>query len=491
MQQQQQQRHPLEIPETLALVGSFLHLWNPIHPSVARVRFEPKTLATCIRVSKLWHKTLLPILWAGYWSYIPEMRDIPAAILHHNSHHLRILYLSRFTVGDVDLTQINCTSLVDLDIYVEEAGKGAGEGGGGEGVIPLLPVKRLLRSNRQLMTLNWTGVGNPSPLLDADDFAGLVGLKNLTVDNWDVSNGRLGMVLRNVAVSLKELAIERMYNVEPMFLNSEEFMLDRLESLVWVGGEGDNGDKSLSDLVKRSPRLKTLVSFAKHSDGGLRRLAETLGTSCPDFESLELHEVLQTQELETLIRYCSPGRPQLRKLRFAVQSLEDGDYQGLVAAILRHASTLEVVKIYRSKHGMDASVCLRLLTECPRLTHFAFFAKHPPFDLDFLERLKQQNRQHQQAAWGCRETLQELRLDLGFIYLNRRQTDTEREEKEEILSKMGWKIVNKDEEDDEPIDGVRMKEALEFVCLQRLEGLQLLILNQIKFRRVPFVGPCI
>ncbi|KAG0072087.1 hypothetical protein BGZ90_012037, partial [Linnemannia elongata] len=353
MQQQQQQRHPLEIPETLALVGSFLHLWNPIHPSVARSRFEPKTLATCLRVSKLWHKTLLPILWAGYWSYIPEMRDIPTA--------------------NTSPQQSSPQDFVLESIYL----------------------------------------GNPSPLLDADDFAGLVGLKNLTVDNWDVSNGRLGMVLRNVAGSLKELAIERMYNVEPMFLSSEEFMLDRLESLVWVGGEGDNGDKSLSDLVKRSPRLKTVVSFAKHSDGGLRRLAETLGTSCPDFESLELHEVLQTQELETLIRYCSPGRPQLRKLRFAVQSLEDGDYQGLVAAILRHASTLEVVKIYRSKHGMDASVCLRLLTECPRLTHFAFFAKHPPFDLDFPERLKQQDRQHQQAAWGCRETLQELRLDLG------------------------------------------------------------------------------
>ncbi|KAF9333251.1 hypothetical protein BGZ91_011334 [Linnemannia elongata] len=61
-------------------------------------------------------------------------------------------------------------------------------------------------------------------------------LKNLTVDNWDVSNGRLGMVLRNVAGSLKELAIERMYNVEPMFLSSEEFMLDRLESLVWSSG---------------------------------------------------------------------------------------------------------------------------------------------------------------------------------------------------------------------------------------------------------------
>lgn len=417
------------------------------------------------------------------------MRDIPAATLHHNSHHLRMLYLNRFANSDIDLVQLNCTGLVDLDIYVEETGKGSGrgEGEGGEGVMPLLSAKRLLRSNHQIRTLNWQGIGNPAPLLDADDFAGLVGLKNLAMANWDGSNGRLEMVLSKVAGSLKELAVEWTCNVEPVFLNCEEFMLGRLESLIWSVCKRDEGDgeKSLPELVKRSPRLKTLVSYVKHSNRGIRRLAETLGASCPDFECLTIHEDLQTQELETLIRRCSPSRPQLRKLHFAVRSLEDGGHQGLVAAILRHALTLEDLNIDRSNHGMDASVCLRLLAECPRLTHFAFFARHSPLDLDFLKTLKQQDQQQRQAAWGCRETLQELKLDLGFFYLHRRQTDAERQEKAEILSEMGWEIVEKHDEDDEPIDGARMKEALELVCLQRLEGLQLLILDNIGFRRVP------
>ncbi|KAF9547489.1 hypothetical protein EC957_008326 [Mortierella hygrophila] len=396
-----------------------------------------------------------------------------------------MLYLNRSTIGDIDLAQINCTSLVALDIYVEGTRKGS-EGGDGrrEGVMPLLPVKRLLRSNHQLRTLSWNGIGNPAPLLDVDDFAGLVGLKSLSVDNWDGSNGRLGLVLRKVAGTLKELVIGRKYNVET-FLDCEEFMLNRLESLIWSDCERGDGDKTLSELLKRSPRLKTLVSFAKHSDIGLQRLTKTLGTSCPDFESLVLHKYLPILELETLIRYHSPGRPQLRKLHFAVQSLEDGGHHGLVAAILRHAPTLEDVHIDRTNHGKDASVCLRLLTECPRLTRFSFAARLPPFDLDFLETLKQQNQQQQQATWKCRETLQELRLDPGTFYLNRRQTDAERQEKAEILTEMGWEIVNKDEEDDEPIDGAMMKEALEMVCLQRLEGLQLLILDQIDFRRVP------
>lgn len=506
----QQQRHPLEIPEILALVGSFLPLWvyhNPMRPSIASACFEPRTLVTCFRVSKLWHETLLPILWYGYWSWLADMRDIPATALHRNSHHLRVLYLNQHTTGDINLILLNCTNLVDLDIYVEERRQEPGEGA----MTSLLPIKRLLRSNRQLKTLKWTGVGVTAPLLDADDFVGLTGLENLTLTNWDCSNGRLSMVLRNVAGSLKELSVERLYNVDSVFLSSpplppttttlsqlqaeshanmdtgcshraEELILSRLESLIWCIDDLDNSDGlSLSEVAKRSPMLKTLVSFVRHSEKSVTRLAESLGTSCPNIQSLELHGIFQTHKLETLIRHCSPDRPQLRRLNIEVQTLVGG--QDLLTAILRHASTLEQINIHRGYHGgaMDASVCIRLLAECPRLTHFAFFARLPPFNLDFLEMLKQEQ---QQEAWRCRETLQELRLDFEFFYLNRRQTDVERQDKTEMLSEMGWEIVDKDEEDDEPIVGAWLRETLELVRFQKLEKLQMLILNQMQFRRI-------
>lgn len=159
-----------------------------------------------------------------------------------------MLHLKQYAIGDIDLAQIKCTDLVDLDIYMEETGKGSGGGGGeGEGMMPLQPVKRLLRSNHHIRTLTWRGIGNPAPLLDADDFASPVGLKSLIMNNWDGSNGRLGMVLGKVAGSLKELLMEWMCNVEPVFLNCEEFMLSRLESLVWSVCKRDagNGDKSM------------------------------------------------------------------------------------------------------------------------------------------------------------------------------------------------------------------------------------------------------
>jgi hypothetical protein len=506
------QRHPLDIPEILALVGTFLPLWvhhNPKSPDITAACFKPKTLVTCFRVSKLWHQTLLPILWYGYWSWLSDMRDIPAAVLYRNSHHLRILDIHRYTTRHIDLTLLNCTNLVDLGICVDKRRQGQ-EGGT---VTQLLPERRILWSNPQLRTLNWSGFGGITPLLDAEDFVGLAGLEILSLTDLDCSNGRLGMALRNVAGSLKELTIERLHGIDPVFVSSpplppptttlsqlqteiradmdigrghgvEELILSRLESLVWVGGDFNKGDDlSLPFLVTRSPRLMRLVLIGQQSEKGISRLAESLGSSCPNIQSLELYGSIQTHDLEKLIRHCSPDRPQLRKLNVAVQNLADGP-EGLVKAILRHASTLEDFDIYSDSRcsAMDASVCLHLLIECPRLTHFGFHTVEGlSSNMVFLAMLK---HERQQEVWKCRETLQVLRLNTAFFRLNRGQTDVERQEKVEMLSEMGWEMVYKDTGGNGPIDGARLREVLELVRSQKVERLQMLTLDHKEFRRI-------
>lgn len=61
--------HPLDLPEVLAVVGNFLPLWeqeyDPVHNRYTTC-FNLATLRACIMVSKLWHQTLLPILWTIY-----------------------------------------------------------------------------------------------------------------------------------------------------------------------------------------------------------------------------------------------------------------------------------------------------------------------------------------------------------------------------------------------------------------------------------------
>ncbi|KAH7050588.1 hypothetical protein BKA57DRAFT_459094 [Linnemannia elongata] len=581
------QPHPLDIPEILAVIGSFLPLWvgptpkptckrkrnpkrNPKRPpDINDLVFKPKTILTCLLVSKLWYKTLLPVLWYSYRSGF--MDEVPDAVIRRNSPHFRILSIlqwSQWSYRCFNFACFECTKLVELDIYLDEGGSGGGGGsveqdadkeedGGheetgvasesstrqkgartGEGhesraVVPLPDAKRLLRTNPRLKRLSWTGPVRSTTALDVEELVGLTGLEDLSLDRWDCSDGRLDMVLKSVAGSLKVLNIGWICGVEtglssvplspisspsssssssssPATITTaatalqslrekirngmgnghsnttdEFWMLPQLEDLVWSGGELD--DEYLSELVKRCPKLKSVTLYVNHGGWDFDRLAASLGSYCPEIETLDINPVIETYEVEAMIRHCSPNRPQLRKLRIAVNGPNE---LGLVTAILPHASTLEEFDIYRTQDEMDGPLYLRLLVACSRLTRLAFFSRAAPFDVEFLETLKQER-------WGCCETLRELRLDLGFFHKYRRQTRAERLETKALLSEVGgWVEVmaveeengggggdDNDEYEVEPFDMIKLRQVLELVQLQELKELEVLILDEVEFWR--------
>ncbi|KAF9156034.1 hypothetical protein BG015_007600 [Linnemannia schmuckeri] len=559
------QPHPLDIPEILAVIGAFLPLWvdptpclNPKRPTdTGSLLFRPKILLSCLLVSKLWHKTLLPVLWYSYRS--DSMDKVPDAVIGRYSHHFRILSIcqwSQWSYRCFDLSYFECTKLVELDIYLDEGSdrsveqdadtdvgeKHAGTGTfsetstrrrGGTGigkedesriVAPLPDAKRLLRTNPRLKCLSWTGPVRSTTALDVEDLIGLPGLASLSLDRWDCSDGRLDMVLKVVAGSLKVLCVGSICGVESGLSSAPlspllsataslsplptttttslqllqgkscngvdtrrsdttyEWTLPRLERLVWSGGELD--DEYLSELVKRCPKLKDVTFYVDHGGWDFDRLAARLGGYCPNIESLEVDPVIETHEAEALIRNCSPRRPQLRRLRIAVNGPNE---LGLVSAILPHASTLENFEIYRTQDEMNGPLYLRLLVACSRLTRFAFFSKAAPFDADVLETLKQD-------SWGCRDTLRELRLDLGYFHKYRKQTRTEKLETVELLSKVGgWEEArieegdvnsNDDEYEIEPFDMTKLRQVLELVQMQELKRLEVLSLDEVEFWRV-------
>ncbi|KAF8945826.1 hypothetical protein BGZ47_001903, partial [Haplosporangium gracile] len=439
-----------------------------------------------------------------------SMDGVPDAVIGRYSHHFRILIISQWSQWShrcFDFSYFECTKLVELDIYLNEGG-----GGSVEQDADTDEEEEHARPVRS------------TTALDVEDLIGFTGLETLRLDRWDCSDGRLDMVLKVVAGSLKVLCVGWIGGVEsglssappsPLLLASAalsplpttsttslkslrekslngvdtrrsnttyEWMLPRLEKLVWSGGELD--DEYLSELIKRCPKLKAVTFYVDHGGWDFDRLAARLGGYCPNIESLEVDPVIETHEVEALIRHCSPSRPQLRRLRIAVNGPNE---LGLISAILPHASTLEDFEIYRTQDDMDGPLYLRLLVACSKLTRFAFFSRAAPFDADFMKTSKQER-------WGCRDTLRELRLDLGFFHRYRKQTRTEKQETMELLSEVGgWEEVrveegdvngNDDEYELEPFDMGKLRQVLEFVQLQELKGLEVLILDEMEFWRM-------
>ncbi|KAK3809671.1 MAG: hypothetical protein J3R72DRAFT_81709 [Linnemannia gamsii] len=291
-----QQQHALEIPEILALVGSFLPLWkhtSPNHSYSETPVFQPKTLVNCLQVSKLWHRTLLPILWYGYWATSMDM-TVPEDVVARHSHFFRILDLEDWSTsghrdGGRDLSMFECRSLVDLRVFVGDKEEPTG-------------AKRLLRANPGIKTLGWIGAEGEGcqygslSVLDVEDFEGLRGLESLYLHFWNCSgnNGRqLRKVLRLVGGSLKELRLERMRDVSPddfstsgllsslqqevEDLPGESVLLAQLETLR-IGHCGDM-DRCSAEVVQCCPKLMKLRYSSYPCDWSFDRLAPSSNPS--------------------------------------------------------------------------------------------------------------------------------------------------------------------------------------------------------------------
>ncbi|KAG0274100.1 hypothetical protein BGZ95_010110, partial [Linnemannia exigua] len=466
----------------------------------------------------LWSKALLPILWRGYW--FDSMKGVPGEIIRRHGYFFMTLHLSEWARHNHDIPLFNCTSLIDFTILLRDDKRDTereAEGGRGgrsdiidvrnQQGVDTLQAKRLLRSNPHLKALSGRRFGGKGKALDFEDFIALSGLERLTLSNWNSSGGQLGDVLRIVAGSLKEIRLDYIDGVLPEQLSASAtststqekycagkgtelgyrdagLVLARLE-LLEVGEIGLSGeiDEFLLEFVKRCPRLKAFRTFSLFRSFDVDRLAACLREYCPDIESLELHGVLKSHQVETLVRHCSQNQPQLQKLRIAIHNLTDG--QGLVPAILQHATALEDLWIY-STHSEQAggSHFLEILVGCARLTRFAYLTDGQ-LDLDFLEAM-------QQERWGCRGTLRELEFREGYIDFPRRQTDAEKQEVKRLLSEMGWEEVLEDikdegegggDNDDSQKNAATLRKVLELVQCQQLEALKALIVGVQTFRR--------
>lgn len=133
---------PLDIPEILSLIASFVPLWEgsfaDIHFIFLRLKFKPRQLISCALVSKSWRRAALPRLWAVYSAR--HMMRIPTEVLAQNSPYFRHFYQNRISPVPQSLWPVlRCTALRSFVL-----------------VSTSLPEQaELLRTNRDLVTLEW------------------------------------------------------------------------------------------------------------------------------------------------------------------------------------------------------------------------------------------------------------------------------------------------------------------------------------------------
>ncbi|KAF9903729.1 hypothetical protein EC991_003423, partial [Linnemannia zychae] len=281
----------LDLPEVLYRVGQFLPLWthqDEEEPDELYYVFLPRTIVTCLRVSKLWHRTLLPILWHTYSA--GPMWMVPLSVLKRNSVHFKIL---RALLFEPDVFQ--CTSLVDLAIPQQ--------------LLEIDAQRQLVRTNPGLRILRWHGP-HKKVLIEADDFVHLTKIHTLELAHWEGSGGALGRVLGAVAGSLVNLElgwIQEMANRGltadtssiPQNKTNEGLILGHLESFTSVNRQ--TGGLDPTEFIHCCPNLKS-CDLTLTTDIDVIRLSDTLAKHCPKLDALTISEYRRLQLCETLLQ---------------------------------------------------------------------------------------------------------------------------------------------------------------------------------------------
>ncbi|KAF9134668.1 hypothetical protein BGW39_006257 [Mortierella sp. 14UC] len=467
--------HPLEVPEILTRIGQYLPLWvehqDEIDLDNKDIAFCHQTLLSCMQVSKLWHHTLLPILWYSYDGL--KMITLPQEVITRYSPYFR-----NFRSPGCHAGPFLSTHLVELTIYIQMM----------DPPISLATQKDLIRANPRLRYLEWHGPEKVTDL-DKEDFEGLKCLQELRLFHWSGRGRRLAKVLGAVAESLCAFEVSRIEGVLPGDLSgilqrqlnqaqdesTDIYRKNNTAGSIAVTGTGgvteETGlvlpymeklkvifDKNPDyvELAQCCPNLRRLtVAGLGHGDTG--RLSRCLRSHCQQLKGLVLKDVLLPQEdaIELLRSCLSAGG--LVKIHLDVVGLE----QDLISAILLHAATLEHLTIASSaEDAVDLDGVLRLMVECEKLKHLRFMLDTSVPDVDVLEAWGSQE-------WGC-TGLERLGLEFNYCEFGDldEEDDDEDDDDENVDEDARYEdktTQNQDEEarDNGSDDGAALQDTIE------------------------------
>ncbi|KAG0289651.1 hypothetical protein BGZ96_006845 [Linnemannia gamsii] len=468
----------LDLPEILACVGYCLPLWSlQVSPEsgVLKATFKPKTVLSCLLVSRLWHQTLLPVLWHTFAGEC--MKKASLEVIVRNVPFLRVLDVH----SDLP-SPFRCTNLVELTIL--------------QGVLDLDAQRQLVRANPGLKTLRWNGPYMKIPL-DIEDFVHLKRIRSLIISQWTGGEGALIGVLKAVAGSLVKLDLGWIQGMAKSDFAAaacsdercdnkliDDLVLPYLETYTSSCSSPISPDPS--DLVQYCPNLRNCDTILT-GDNDVTRFSETLMDCCPKLDNLTVRHYARLHLGEAVIRDLGGGGhrgPIHRLVSISVSQVLIS--KNLASAILLHAPTLEDLTIMVQEvnatgvEDSDVATAFLPLAGCRHLKSFSFCIwNHGTRSAAILDGLQQVH------TWVCRG-IEQLLLDT---------TPPEEEGKQEGAASVeetfmdgpvwGWSLCPKQAVVTMPyvlkMQRGFFEDLLESV--QRLEHLRVLRWNGLKFVR--------
>ncbi|KAF9935348.1 hypothetical protein FBU30_003138 [Linnemannia zychae] len=458
-------KNPLDIPEILTLIGSFLPLWtynDPEKQDLQQADFQPKTLLACLLVSKLWYRALLPILWYTFRSNNVNEEERFSSIIRRNSVHIKVLH-AQSTTRLCDFDSIN---LVHFHVFLNESvGTPSGS----------LYAKQLLRSSPGLKRLLWNSDSTTD--LNPDDFVSLKDLEYLCLDGFRCNNRTFKRALKTVSGSLIELKIGKLVFMDEssdagdlslLSIVDEDPELTKVVKLELSGIY----NPSISDMIKYCPNVKIFKFTLCNDNANILYIASAFWRHRRDIETFILDaKASLIFHLHTLLQVCSTsGLCRLHLYDLIIS-------EDVVSGILAVSSTLE--ELILSGFCQEDIRPHRLLVECTRLQRCSFCVYPEMLDI-FIKNLRSER-------WRCQQTLQELRLDACFDTKSNELMVAEKTEVENLLASSGWAFEGDDENSDNDVVVKKIfwvKQLLEMMQVQELGALQIFAFRNIKLRRM-------
>lgn len=340
--------NPLLLPELLYRTGQLIPCWSPDEKYPHRFNFQPKDLIACLKVCRLWYRTLSPLLWVFFDERPMDIWRIPVETLYDQSRNFRHVIQHRpWPSGTLQATQLHTLETIG-EVLVQDP--------------------HLLINNPHLSEL-WLSPGNSQyrdvrPVIES-----LSKLRHLYLYGFMILGDDDLSGLFNNNTGLKDLSMSYVQGITGFkgcrpLINLTSLYINN----VWQYNPG------LVQLFELCPSLETLslaIDFETPAE-----LLKILRNQCPKWRSVKLldyqdggHYNLLVDDVVSWIEAPS------RLVSFTATA--PAFTNAICKALLHRSDTLETLKLkFRESTSYNAVNMGRLLANCPNLRHLAIW--HDP-----------------------------------------------------------------------------------------------------------------